>query len=286
MLMRATTSLLLLGLLTALGEYFPAGQPPGSMASAGASNDPVEGGKTATATKKKVKARKPKPVGSDVGNLEDAHPLVARLNERFRLGKPSNDLHAAGVLVHVNDRTEDPAHRWKPCYQACNHGQFADRVSCSLINAGQPRLWPGGGGLVLSPQHAKVRCSYGCDGATNSKRKPGGCLPVVCDGPPSNCQSCAFASDDLGAMLKYHRATTAGGLHNEVVVDSAVWPEGIVEAVFETTDYDEHARAAHADYLVQHGVSAATFPLLKLDLALSTQGKPPFSLAVQSKEEL
>ena len=284
MLMRATTSLLLLGLLPALGEYFPAGQPPGSVA--GASNDPVEGGKTAPPPKKKVKARKPKPAGSDVGNLEDVHPLVARLNERFRLGKPSNDLHAAGVLVHVNDRTEDPAHRWKPCYQACNHGQFADRVSCSLINAGQPRLWPGGGGLVLSPQHAKVRCSYGCDGATNSKRKPGGCLPVVCDGPPSNCQSCAFASDDLGAMLKYHRATTAGGLHNEVVVDSAVWPEGIVEAVFETTDYDEHARAAHADYLVQHGVSAATFPLLKLDLALSTQGKPPFSLAVQSKEEL
>ena len=63
-------------------------------------------------------------------------------------------------------------------------------------------------------------------------------------------------------------------------------PEGIVEAVFETTDYDEHARAAHADYLVQHGVSAATFPLLKLDLALSTQGKPPFSLAAPSKEEL
>jgi len=283
--MRATTNLLLLGLLPALGEYFPAGQPPGTVASAGASDDPVKGGKTAT-TKKKVKARKPKPVGSNVGNLEDVHPLVARLNERFRLGKPSNDLQAAGVLVHVNDRTEDPAHRWKPCYEACNHGQFADRVSCSLINAGQPRLWPGGGGLVLSPHHAKVRCSYGCDGATNSKRKPGGCLPVVCDGPPTNCQSCAFASDDLEAMLKYHRATTAGGLHNEVVVDSAVWPEGVVEAVFETTDYDEHARAAHADYLVQHGMSAATFPLLKLDLALSTQGKPPFSLAPQSKEEL
>ena len=33
-------------------------------------------------------------------------------------------LQAAGVLVHINDRTDDPAHRWKPCYKACNHGQY------------------------------------------------------------------------------------------------------------------------------------------------------------------
>ena len=115
---------------------------------------------------------------------------------------PSDDLQAAGVLVHINDRTEDPAHRWKPCYKACNHGQYADRVSCSLINARQPKLWPGGGGLVLSPHHAKVRCSYGCDGATNSKRKPGGCLPVVCNGPPGNCQSCAFASSPPSSRMR------------------------------------------------------------------------------------
>ena len=108
--------------------------------------------------------------------------------------------------------------------------------------------------------------------------------------------SCAFASDDLGGMLKYHRATNITlhnvsaalvaryGQHNEVVVDSGVWPDGIVEAVFETADHDENARAAHADYLVQHGVTAAVFPLLKLDLALSRKGKPPFSVAVQTQQ--
>lgn len=277
--MRLGPTLLLAALLPALGEYF---QPSGAVGQAAPSDEHVEelGGKT-TKKKKKVKKQK-EPAGFDVDNLEDTHPLVARLNARFSLGVPSDDLHAAGVLVHINDRTEDPAHRWKPCYQACNHGQYADRVSCSMINARQGKLWPGGGGLVLSPHHAKVRCSYGCDGATNSKRKPGGCLPVVCNGPPSNCQSCAFASDDLGGMLNYHLDTNSGQ-HNEVVVDSGVWPDGVVEAVFETADHDENARAAHADYLVQHGVTAATYPLLKLDLALSAKGKPPFSVAVQTQ---
>merc|ERR1712106_695882 len=125
-----------------------------------------------TTTKKASKA-----VGYDADNLEDAHPLAARLNARFRLGVPSDDLHAAGVLVHINDRTEDPAHRWKPCYQACNHGQYADRVSCSLINAGQPNLWPGGGGLVLSPLTLRCAAPTAATGPlTRSGSRAGACL--------------------------------------------------------------------------------------------------------------
>ena len=117
--MRATTTLLLLGLLPALGEYF---EPAGTAASAVSSDDNAKelGGKTTTTRKKKAR----KPAGYDVDNLEVAHPLAARLNARFRLGVPSDDLHAAGVLVHINDRTDDPAHRWKPCYKARNHGQY------------------------------------------------------------------------------------------------------------------------------------------------------------------
>ena len=137
---------------------------------------------------------------------------------------------------------------------------------------------------MLSPHHAEVRCSYGCDGATNSKRKPGGCLPNVCNGPPKNCLDCAFAKGDLEAMLTYHRSHNRRGHigHNEVVVDSHVWPDGIVEAIFETTDHDDVARAAHADYLAQHAstVSAASFPLLRLDLSLSAKGHLPFSVAI------
>ena len=88
--------LLLAALLPALGEYF---QPPGTVAVSIDGHVEELGGKTTT-TKKVSKT-----AGYDVDNIEDAHLLVARLNARFRLGVPSDDLHAAGVLVHINDQT-------------------------------------------------------------------------------------------------------------------------------------------------------------------------------------
>ena len=63
-LMRATTALLLVGLLPALGEYF---EPAGTAASAVSSDDNAKelGGKTTTTRKKKAR----KPAGYDVDNL-------------------------------------------------------------------------------------------------------------------------------------------------------------------------------------------------------------------------
>jgi hypothetical protein len=111
-------------LLPALGEYF---EPAGTAASAVSSDDNAkelgawkddddeeeEGEETG-----RVRRRQPR------GCAPTGCARAARLNARFRLGVPSDDLQAAGVLVHINDRTDDPAHRWKPCYKACNHGQY------------------------------------------------------------------------------------------------------------------------------------------------------------------
>lgn len=69
------------------------------------------------------------------------------------------------------------------------------------------------------------------------------------------------------------------------VVATDVWPTGIVEAIFETHDYDTHARWVHEDYLESHGTLAASaFPLLKLNLWDGGDGGPlhaPFSAALQ-----
>jgi len=86
--------------------------------------------------------------------------LADRLNTRFSAGVPSNNLGEAGVLLHIFDKTEDPKRSWLPCRSGwC--ASYGDRFSATMINAGQPGIWKGGVGIVLSPALARVRCSYG-----------------------------------------------------------------------------------------------------------------------------
>ena len=66
---------------------------------------------------------------------------VDRINARFRLGQPSDNVEAAGVLLHQFDDMEDTNAPWMPCPQFKWCGEFGDRFSASMINA---RLPPGG----------------------------------------------------------------------------------------------------------------------------------------------
>lgn len=140
-----------------------------------------------------------------------APPTVAdRINARFAAGKPSNNLTAAGVLVHQFDDTEggDDAmdEKWLPCPATCyGHkcwcASYRDRFSASIINARTPRvpqLPPNdlilfskrSGGIVFAP-NSPIFCSYPADGDTEAR---------VCDpiGKSANCVPGCFTEERNG----------------------------------------------------------------------------------------
>ena len=64
--------------------------------------------------------------------------------------------------------------------------------------------------------------------------------------------------------MMYYQQSRGG--YNEIIISTSHWPEGIVEAIFET-EYNGEARAVHADYLAAHPNSPPeTFPLVRLNL--------------------
>ena len=101
--------------------------------------------------------------------IRSPEPLdpVAALNQRWALGRPSNSLAAAGVLMHQMVHTTGLGQQpW------VTHGTH---VSCSLANRHVPWLYsPSAAGVVLSPHSASViKCLYATDGGTF--KTPDGC---------------------------------------------------------------------------------------------------------------
>ena len=93
--------------------------------------------------------------------------LVAALNQRWALGRPSNSLAAAGVLMHQMVHTTGLGDQpW------VTHGTH---VSCSLANRHVPWLYsPSAAGVVLSKHSASaIKCLYASDGGTF--KTPDGC---------------------------------------------------------------------------------------------------------------
>ena len=105
-------------------------------------------------------------------------------NKAFTAGTASNDLSAAGLLMHQFDY-EFPMTRWQPCtVGGAGWCPYDDRVSGLLVNKqistsdGRVNLYtsPSGGGgplgnsmpggVILAPKVAKVLCSYSADGGT------------------------------------------------------------------------------------------------------------------------
>ena len=187
------------------------------------------------------------------------HGSVDAINERFRLGRPSNSLDEAGVLIHQFDNLED----WSNGrgYGPCNSGWCAgryDHVSFSLINAARPKLFNERAGVMLSPR-TPIACSFNADGGTQSSSITAACSIDR-----------AYPPDQLKQMLE----SQGEGSYNEIVVSSAAWAQGlpdILEAVI-FTGYDSQgpeamtAREVHSAFLQEyasHGRTAENTPLLQ-----------------------
>ena len=215
-------------------------------------------------------------------------PLHLRLNQRYQEGRPSNILQEAGVLLHQLDQTEDPERPWMPCRNGwCSH--LSDRLSATFINAHGAHgvYFSDRGGFVLSPHHARIRCSHQSDMGSMDTRwsEYGGCNPTACS--RVSPYTCSWPSDQLKEMLEM-RSTG----YNECVLDTAVWhaPE-IIEAWFVMRPpgdsqggvidigaaWPEWAwrtfRATYARWIPLHD-----FPLLLLDI----RSDFPFSVYQQS----
>ena len=188
------------------------------------------------------------------------------LNHEWANGAPSNDLHAAGILIHTFDSTEDTSAArlsaggtghssdpWMPCPQNAWCGKYGDRISSSIINHALPHMFTWhAGGMVLSPK-VPIHCSYFHDGGTMEKLcpppgaavAPRGCVPGCstretgkpnfCVIPPdllaasANLWDCAFAPSDTEAMLRKH--VHEPWSYNEVVVNVQNWTRRLPDAV-------------------------------------------------------
>ena len=116
---------------------------------------------------------------------------MAALNQRWALGRPSNSLAAAGVLMHqVSNQhlaltlaltlTLTAGMLMHQMVHTTGLGQqpwvtHGTHVSCSLANRHVPWLYsPSAAGVVLSPHSASViKCVYATDGGTF--KTPDGC---------------------------------------------------------------------------------------------------------------
>ena len=191
--------------------------------------------------------------------------LVARLNQRFALGRPSDAIEEAGLLVHQFDRTTGQGETpWAPLLPATH-------VSCSVFNARVPHLYsPSAAGFVLAPRHARIRCLYSTDGGTTGT--PDGCgRRARCT--PRKWWMCNWPYPaKLRKMLEAHAAHNCRGW-NEVIVSRADWLRSLpslLEAVFFMKGKSEpHARRVHA--AVTRHLGRNSLPLLSFDQANRSQ---------------
>ena len=91
---------------------------------------------------------------------------MSRLNSRFRSGAPSDDLHAAGVLVRIFEGMGGRhAAAWEPCRDDEFCARAGDRPASSIVNAKMPHLFSfDAPGMVVNPKVARLLCSYHGDG--------------------------------------------------------------------------------------------------------------------------
>ena len=210
-------------------------------------------------------------------------PVVDTVNRRFREGRASSDLAAAGVLVHQFDGQESPDKPWLPCTEQWCLG-FADRFASSIISGSSPHLFSAtAGGLIFRPRQAQIFCAYNADSGSMSRTcvppgwRPigdpeGACLPGCWEETPNWCTDdkwweCSFPPEALGSMLGSQERASSDR-YNEVIVNTAPYIQQLptsLEAIFTLSYGDTDARAAHTRFLQEHPtLSAADCPLLLL----------------------
>ena len=182
-------------------------------------------------------------------------PVISLINERFRHGRPSNDLSKAGVLVHMFDHTEDSLQKWRGCpnHQTVVEGHkpgdvgngdclaTGNRFSSSLIWKGHSPVFGGGGGIIFRPEHVRVICGYGGDGGSRHGEDDGcgtnWCPPSEVDDPHGWCDGRPYRPTNLVDMLQAWSARST--TYNELIVDVATYeaslPYSIEAVIFDST---------------------------------------------------
>ncbi|KAL1529727.1 hypothetical protein AB1Y20_000663 [Prymnesium parvum] len=108
-----------------------------------------------------------------------SYAVVNEINARWQHGTPSNNLSSAGVMLHLFDDYEDKANGrpWRMCRrEQCPSQIEIDHLSCSVVNAQRPAIFPGGAaeGIILSAD-AQFLCAYSKDVGSGAASYRGGC---------------------------------------------------------------------------------------------------------------
>ncbi|KAL1510268.1 hypothetical protein AB1Y20_006590 [Prymnesium parvum] len=152
-------------------------------------------------------------------------PSVSSLvNRRFKEGRRSNDLAAAGLLIHQFDAMDDPDPNGEPWIPGKGKWDTGDRISAALINAqmvkepnGQIPVYSNSlSGVILAPETNTLLCSYPFDvGSLERVCYPRGvsdtCIPGCtpnggatqwCEGFFKDPWPCAWAPSKTDIMME------------------------------------------------------------------------------------
>ena len=219
---------------------------------------------------------------------------IAQLNRRFAAGRPSNDLAAAGVVIHSFDQMDNREDPWNGCRQGWCAG-FKDRFSVSVMSKRRPHYYQMAmGGFVLSPMElannsASIFCAWAYDAGTMGQSEHG-CVgsgqctqpgQSRCWWPPTKILQMMEQNERLHDRTGYCNEDDCD--YNEIVLRADYWRSRlpkIIEAIFFPIHKagERRARNVHAAFLRAFGLTAIDVPLLRLDLShLNT----PFSLEDQ-----
>ncbi|KAF4667584.1 hypothetical protein FOL47_003468, partial [Perkinsus chesapeaki] len=188
--------------------------------------------------------------------------VVQGLNQRFNMGKPSDDMNSAGVLLHHFSHSHAGllGEPWRPysreeCelynYPRCN--TTADRA-CAYISNNRRRNYEDGniivfsvdiGGIIYNPDKNKAMCLYSEDAGSDDRENRGcGChandAECIARGTNNSCvldikagvndvEKCWWGPDRLKTMMHLQSFS----MYNEIVLDTdVVCPLGM-------TSYDD-----------------------------------------------
>jgi len=190
------------------------------------------------------------------------------ISERFRLGNRSNDLAAAGLLVHQFDAMDDPNPDGEPWIPGKGKWDTGDRISASLVNKNmQPE--PNGNipvysyslaGIILNPHANRLLCSYpfdsgsierACNPRGISDQCTPGCTPagwtnipaVWCEGFFKDPWPCAWPPDKVDIMMEIRDGYASRGVkpgmkfwddgkfYSELILDQQVYTDGLPYSV-------------------------------------------------------
>lgn len=219
----------------------------------------------------------PNPVTMATSSPIDQTPVGApQLNRWWRLGKPSNDVTQAGVLVRQFDAlsSKESAKPWEQCAAHDWCAKYNQIWPASIINMfHHNRLYRGSneGGFVLAPPPLnRFFCAYAGDG--NSM----GLVDHELHGCQRPCQlpkkwDCSFAPDQLQSCLEAQLDKQGhSNKHNEVVIDAAQMREHLPHSILGIFFMDNSTKAAavrvHKAFIDTYKLSSTSFPLLHLSL--------------------